>query len=63
MSRFNRLLSPTLYEIYGFLYRFLRFDGKIVKVHMVVLLSFFMILITLERAQKICQVEKYDKIA
>ena len=29
---------------------------------MVVLLSFFMILITLEGAQKICQVEKYDKI-
>ena len=37
---FNRLLSPALHQIYGFLHRFLGFDGKIVKVHMVVLLSF-----------------------
>ena len=56
MSRFNRLLSPTLYEIYGLLYRFLRFDGKIVKVHIFVLLSYFTFLITPKRAQKICQV-------
>jgi len=63
VDRFNSLLSPTLYQVHGLLHRFLRFDGKIVKIHIVVLLSYFMFLITLKRAQKICQVEKYDKIA
>ena len=62
MGRLDSLLPPVSYQVYGFLYRFLGFDSKIVKIHIVVLLSYFMFLITPKRAQKICQVEKYDKI-
>ena len=56
VDRFNGLLSPALYQVHGLLYRFLRFDGKIVKVHIFVLLSYFTFLITPKGAQKICQV-------
>jgi len=56
MNRINGLLAPALSKIHSLLYCLLRFDSKIVKVH-IVSSPFFLFSneITTDRVQKFCQ--------